>query len=595
MGLLELPLELFEMVAKHTMPYGIETLALTCKQLQQWAEPLLPKHNHLRKKWRNFSFSGHEFNTISELLAEIATEPIIAAYMVHVDLDGRECRREVDDDCIEMMSNKLSALVLGSPYLAILSDGYERLDTLWLREIARDVEYRDAGGDEKAEFGIPFLMSLLVNVESLILPDNWCKESLFTDPESATHPVTALMQLLVMRANDASLKSQPLQRLRAILPTKDVDEQHGTDIERLFPLLALDSMRELSHSYGVCMMDQSINAPFTTLCRNVETIKLEDYVVDGQCARFLFKNARKLRVLEMDYSMKDETGYQFDANRFMEHLMTGTSKNLEALTLTGQRVFPDTDCLDRSLRDFTRLKYLKLSTVFLVNGAGAMGPDYRGDGSETEQEEESDEEVNGSDGEGDEHYDGEDEEQEDEGDDGEDGENSDEQNDDEQNDDGEEQEAEEDDKGDVASRHDGEDQVVDDYDIPSEFPPGKTWVRYDDGEMALLLCGEYHPDDDTKEYTNGRTVWRLVSVLPESLETLVIDTPAAPRNSACVERMFWRFEELRAERLPNLARITVRVLTRDFWGHKLEGCDEQVQRLRDFFADKHILTEFAVF
>ncbi|KAM0740698.1 hypothetical protein ACQRIT_005882 [Beauveria bassiana] len=556
MGLSQLPPELLAMIASYIMPDDFESLSLTCKQAYDWAKPLIPRHNEYRKRYRNFSFDFSGLTTISDLLAVIADDPIIATYMVHVELDGRYYCEETDmrdADYVERMTKRLSPLVFGSPHLSMLRDDFDEPAELWLEEIVRDLKYYNRE-IPFAEFGVPFLATLLVNVETLILPEEWCNHCIITNRDSSRHIVTRLLRLLVTRANDKALKDQPLQKLRAILPARNVDLRVGTVMEQLFPFLALDSLKELHHTFGKCAFARGRTA-FRTLGRNLEIMKLNHYDICGHSAKVLFKDMHKLRVLEMEYSTRDEVmGKGFQADLFMRSVITGTFASLEKLVFTGRELWPDTDVVECSFREFKRLKYLELSTIFFVNGAGLMSPEDAESFLEKDTREESSDEENIAD----EHV-------------TEDGEDSEDQ---------EETSDEEDDK------------YMNAHNAKGAIPEGTMRTPRGFRRVKPLLGDQFHPDDKRKMYKSGKRVWRLVSALPESLETLIIHTPAAPRNSACVERMFWRFEELRAQRLPNLKQIEVHVHKKHSTGERIRGYLRQTRRLENFFADKKILTKF---
>lgn len=138
MAFSQLPPELLAMIASYIMPYDFENLSLTCKKAYEWARPLIPRHNEYRRRWRNFSFESSGLTTIFDLLAVIADDPIIATYMVHVELDGRQCCSEKDmedADYIERMTKRLAPLVLGSPHLSMLRDEFDdKPAELWLEK-----------------------------------------------------------------------------------------------------------------------------------------------------------------------------------------------------------------------------------------------------------------------------------------------------------------------------------------------------------------------------------------------------------------------------------------------------------------------------
>jgi hypothetical protein len=94
-----LPNEILLHILKDALPYDFESLALTSKHMYALASPLLARHNELRRKYRRFEQPHDERHDsvnnmcVPELLLEIATDPIIARYIIHADLGYRRTLR----------------------------------------------------------------------------------------------------------------------------------------------------------------------------------------------------------------------------------------------------------------------------------------------------------------------------------------------------------------------------------------------------------------------------------------------------------------------------------------------------------------------
>lgn len=94
MSLADLPQELLLQTLELTQPYGFESLMLTCKPVYEAGTPLLERHNALRRKYRQLKFGRYlsqrdekcELSTIQELLYRIAADPVVAAYIVDLEL-----------------------------------------------------------------------------------------------------------------------------------------------------------------------------------------------------------------------------------------------------------------------------------------------------------------------------------------------------------------------------------------------------------------------------------------------------------------------------------------------------------------------------
>ncbi|KAJ3479368.1 hypothetical protein NLG97_g8340 [Lecanicillium saksenae] len=582
MGLLELPTEVLIFIARYAI-YGLDNLALACKELHSRLAPLLSAHNELRKKYRHYP-NDDSPGTMYDVLAEIAEEPAIADFMFDVNLSaiGHRDLSNPDESC---MPRQLSALVSGSPILRTLAADDDELVSRWMREIVRDVNSVDHHSNrDEPNWAVPFLLSLLTNVESLIMPNYWHPK--FDTVLAPSHPITQFLQLVIKRANDKSLDNAPLHKLSAIGPNRCFFEEYGGNMESIFPLMSLDSLREVRQEFSIMTDVKCEQLEFGPAGRNLERMKLVNSVLCGDLAGPIFEAMGNLRVFELSYSSFREVGDDFNAQGVINALLRGTYKSLERLVLTAGQVFPNTNTIDCSLRGFKKLKYLELSTIFFVNGIGCLGDGFDDSemyGTEVEVGEDESEEgdnescySNGSAGSGEEVEKTEDESK----------------------------------ASDNEYCHsNGSPRSAKEAREPNSGPKdGGSGVPEDqafdlsNGEVEVRIsCDDYDGGSDAEDiiytgsYTNEKGIWCLVAHLPKSLETFVLHTPAARRNVNCVERMFWWFKERREERLPNLRTIELHVYKKSYWQDELEDCDAQVERLRSLLADTDILSKFEIY
>jgi hypothetical protein len=376
------PDEVLMEILELSRPYAFESLVLTCTRLHAAATPLLRHHNALRQKYRSFSFTDSYYSnpidmeateTIPELLLDIANDPIIARYIIHADLGKRVCTQRLRDGIstdsrgvLQKLDSirgkeKLMSLFLESEYLKSI-----HLDPAkWFELVLEDKEVYDT----QVDYPTAFLFTLLPNIASLTLSKEWGRKSV----EPGLEPgVPRLMELLVARANDDHLKDQPLQKLRVLHSTADVDRQAGTELVTIAPFLALNSLRKASHSAGVLIEESSCWSSYGPIGKHLEILHLDDCVVNGERSALLFKDMSSLRVLTFEYNMKDEIGYEWNINRFVENVMTVLGGQLESLSLTASNLSDDAVLLEEDVdfHEFEVLQHLELDTkLFIVSSA----------------------------------------------------------------------------------------------------------------------------------------------------------------------------------------------------------------------------------
>lgn len=289
MSLQELPFDVLHQIWQLSSPYDFEACALTCKYLHASAQPLLQRHNALRKQYRSFRLpernkwtedASLEPYTLPQLLVDIAADPVIAEYIVHVDLEHRDSLRLVYEEeneweiviraKMEAQSDALLQLMRASPYFAQLNVAPSRILD-WFNCIL--LESADFDDGQSIDFAAAFLLSLLPNLQSLALSRDWMVVTVRPDPDEndlyysdededdgegnavmlakKTAPlVRKFIHYIVEQANREDLTGQPLSKLHTLHPTWAVDTQFGDNLGSIFPFLTLKSLRNVFHDFG---------------------------------------------------------------------------------------------------------------------------------------------------------------------------------------------------------------------------------------------------------------------------------------------------------------------------------------------------------
>lgn len=264
MGITSLPIEIKLMILRHCEPDDFESFALSCQAHYNAAQPLIKHHNTYRKKYRSVTFphqhgqsqDPNAIQSVPELLAQIAVDPKIANYIVHLDLHGRHflCYTEPAVARFEASEDALREILASSAYLKAIDGSSEYIEQ-WLVRLRTE----RGGYHEEVDFATAFLLTLLPNLESLRLSKEWKANTVdfiaergFNDQleNGFDRSIRDLVQLIIRRANDESLQGQPLSKLNTLLPTLDADTRMGFDMLCIVPFLALNSMRHVLFDLG---------------------------------------------------------------------------------------------------------------------------------------------------------------------------------------------------------------------------------------------------------------------------------------------------------------------------------------------------------
>lgn len=383
------------------MPFGFENFVLVNKHVYSVAAPVLAKHNGRRKKYRRLAFvmpDDARFEDITlppagsgalQALSDIAKEPVLASYVVSLDLGNENClksyrSREGYSAAVKKhfdANPQLRSLVNRSEHLAAISGDDVELCDRWYQRIVQPEVVEDEGPFEEA-----LLISLLPNLEELRLSDSWSEDLI--EPEESHYPedisetqktVSKLLRLLVSRANDPTLKNQPLAKLRILHPTNTYGSQFGIDLITFTPFLALQSLRE-AHIFDGTYEPGSVEEEgghcsnrYPQMGEHLEKLTLDQGNMSAEGASLFFQSMKSLKDLTFSYSMQDEVGFGWEIDAFVQNLGRAVGSTLETLTLKAGFNYEDITADERlgsSMSGFTALQHLTLDCQ-LVQGASA--------------------------------------------------------------------------------------------------------------------------------------------------------------------------------------------------------------------------------
>ena len=378
MPLLKLPNEILTAICDAVQWTDFESFVLTCTSLHSAATPFISRYNALSDKYHRMDISS------ADLLKDLARNPDVAPLITHVELESGT----LNEDPL------VTALLNESNHIHQLSEGAK-----WTTHVVQDREVQEGdAGCESHHCQTAFLLSLLPNLKSLILPHDWLPE--IEDPTAGSYPIktrwpddkeamtdcqrfiSEMMWLLVQKANDESLINQPLSRLQALEQVPDAD-QFGINCAPILPFMALKSLRRVSHFSGVMWFGSDDWALYRPLGGNLERLELYDFAFAGGngTVEAICQDLKKLRVAKIGYEsmhhslqpfrflftswsrlidnlVKDETGTDYSPQCLATALGKACGGTLEILSLTLGHNFAVYE-IDQPLRSLRRFKCLK--------------------------------------------------------------------------------------------------------------------------------------------------------------------------------------------------------------------------------------------
>lgn len=374
-----------------------ERLALTCKTMFGIAQEAFKEQNYqLRKIYHTVNLfrsdtAAHTPTSVTGLLRQIALNPQIRIYIVHLDpyehptSSFDEMGETTTFEAIERGWNALKRLILESEYVAKVDN-----QPNFARQLFKTI--RNEHPDEYfSGASLVFLLTLLPNLESLRITNGWVQSTVAPDPVHEPHillhpeqiqfqrGIQDLVKLLINRATDETLKYTPLSKLRLLEPMMRLDAFSGGPLVALAPLLSLKSLRKayVLHGYSEARRNlaratqeevistELISSTYPILGPKLEYLHLEGCILDVQTCQAFFCNMNCLRTLQFEYQPEGFYGWLEDLDGFLQSLAVTVGSTLETLILS-TRFFPNDNPLIRSpMHGFKALRHIVADTMFL--------------------------------------------------------------------------------------------------------------------------------------------------------------------------------------------------------------------------------------
>ncbi|KAK8013253.1 f-box domain protein [Apiospora marii] len=229
-GLLDLPPELVTQVITESLPEGFESLALSCKAIHELCKPFIEHHNLLRSQFHRFRYGllstpepqnplWRPIRCAYTLLERIAEEPVVARYIQHADfaLDG------------QLSPPALACLDHGGPVATLLADSpYLRDAGFCWREYLAFIAADYAKHQNFSLHAAAFVLTLLPNLKSLKLPDDWDPgESRYCDDWE--YSSDKLIKTIVSKARQSSTTQQYGSSLAQVTIFESLEIWHPCD------------------------------------------------------------------------------------------------------------------------------------------------------------------------------------------------------------------------------------------------------------------------------------------------------------------------------------------------------------------------------
>ena len=376
MSLIDLPIEVLEHIVRFTLPEGFEDAALTCKKLYSLCIPFIEKHNRLRSRFRHFSYYEntsewvHTIRTAFDVITRIAVEPIVARYIQHADFakDSRFTRGRPRELLADVHSDgAVLKLFAHSAYL-------EKAGLDWQKfydEVEKDLE-----SIRYSQYAAAFLLTLLPNVKTIILPQQWV-------PSPATGK---LIDVIAHEGNQSNPSEDwpSLVQLTAFTPYVSVVDSDWFDLEWVKSFLALPNLQTFCGTSCVAVGDNgprsiTSNPSLNSFGKALTSIDFTACCIDHVGITWFLQHIRDLKTFRYSHSTKIHYNtLEWSIGKFLtaiERKISGDQLEELSVTIRDART-PLVYDKAPSMQGFQGLRRLELSLEALVADAAAIA-EYR--------------------------------------------------------------------------------------------------------------------------------------------------------------------------------------------------------------------------
>ncbi|KAK8038684.1 hypothetical protein PG993_007095 [Apiospora rasikravindrae] len=229
------PPELLLRIVSDVLPEGFESLALSCKDIYQLCKPFLKHHNLLRAQFHRFDYRPRPSRVLQgplwrplrnafDLLERIAAEPIVARYIRHADFawDSYPSTHSLPPQVPDHADRgPVVKLFTNFPYLNWAGLEWK----VYYTRVAE--EYEKSRSTRFSQHAAAFLLTLLPNIKSLLLPRYW----------EPTEETDKLIKVVIDKARHQQNTPQPSPSMAQV--TRFGRHPGARQHRGLYPALAL--------------------------------------------------------------------------------------------------------------------------------------------------------------------------------------------------------------------------------------------------------------------------------------------------------------------------------------------------------------------
>ena len=373
MGLTHLPPELLETVVKLSIPESFESVAVTCKRIYSICVPFIKHYNTLRSRFHHFTYydsspASPTIMSASTLIKRIAVEPVIARYIRHADFRLDSPRRcllppnfSADPDCRE----DVLRLFANSTYLKQAGlDWKEYLDRI--EEHFKPRNFYDKV-PHYSQHAAVFLLTLLPNVESLVLPWFWM----------SLDATDKLIDSVIYESKQPhSFHNRPslAQVIRVDPYCSSVPQEHF-DLNLASPFLALPHIQQFCGPSCVAVDYPDYISPKVPGYRfgeTLESVSLTSSCVDGASITRFLANAKRLKSFKYEHSTKSVAPQDWDVCRFISAIECQVGNHLTELSIPLRESSECTSLGKISFRGFSCLRQLEFPLQIVIYNLKAI-------------------------------------------------------------------------------------------------------------------------------------------------------------------------------------------------------------------------------
>lgn len=308
---------------------------------------------------------GDVVNTIwtaFDVIIRIAVDPVIARYVVHADFarDSNSHNRPRDFLADTLCRDAVLKLLATSAEL-------KQAGLDW-REYYAQIE-EDLQARRYSQYAAAFLMTLLPNLKTLILPNKW-------KPNDATNK---LVDIVISKAREPHLPpNRPsLAQVTKFEVCASVVAQSRFDLDWVVPFLALTHIRSF---YGISCLAVGVDGHKGNLSTTLQggfgqaltVVDLWACCIDASAIDRFLRHTRHLRSLRYSHTTKTHTGPQeWDICRFITAIERQVGLHLEELSVSIRNFHEPIAPGETSTRGFHRLRKLELPLEVAVCNATA--------------------------------------------------------------------------------------------------------------------------------------------------------------------------------------------------------------------------------